>query len=116
MKVLDRDWVNCLRVWKWISENLPEGFSTASYTMKEFVIDHLKKQWLQKNGFNKHLQNDCFFCAYDKKHGSSCKHCPAVLVKPSFHCITSGYCWSENPIEFYQYILELDTIRKRGLK
>ena len=49
MKVLDRCWVNCLRMWKWLSENLPEGFLEKSNEEKEDIVDFLKNQWLEEN-------------------------------------------------------------------
>ncbi len=113
MKVLDRSWTNCLRMWKWISENLPDGFSEATNDMKYFVIENLKSQWLQENGFFKWLPNDCFFCAYDEKHGNGCASCPAGLVKKGFRCYDAPYHYAMKPIDFYQYINELDLERRK---
>ena len=114
MKVLDRCWKNCLRMWKWLSENLPEGFSESSNPMKEFVINGLKRQWLWKNKFTSPLQNDCFFCEYDKKHGDACGRCPAGLVKGGFHCADYNYHFAHDPVAFYQRIARLNPKRKVG--
>ena len=114
MKVLDRSWINCLRMWKWISEKLPDGVSESSNKMKEAVVESLKRRWLRKNKFTKPLQNDCFFCAYDRKHGSECKSCPAELVQHHFHCTDFNYHFTLNPVEFYNRIVRLDKKRKEA--
>ncbi len=112
MTVLDRSWKNCLRMWKWISENLPDGFSAASGAVKEFVIDTLKRTWLKKNRFTNKMSNDCFFCAYDEKYGDDCEHCPAKLVETHFHCGDWSYHYYFNPIEFYNRLIKYDKIRE----
>lgn len=112
MKVLDKSWVDCLRMWEWVSENIPEGFSTLSPWRKELVIDALKVTWLKENRFTKRRSNDCFFCEYDEKHGDGCNSCPARLVGRSFHCDDEDYSFRYNPVEFYQRIQALDKVRK----
>ena len=113
MNVLDRNWSNCLRMWRWISENLPDGFLNLPYDEKESIIDNLKAIWLKKNRFTNPLSNDCFFCNYDKQHNTEdCQSCPAKLVDPNFHCSGKGHSYLENPLVFYKYILYLNS--KRG--
>ncbi len=112
MKVLDRAWVNCLRVWKWVSENLPEGFSEMSKDKKEEIVSHLKRQWLEENQFTVYLNQDCFFCQYDKKHENNCTACPAVLVEQDFHCDADLYSYRHDPRAFYREILVLDAKRR----
>ena len=112
MKVLDRSWINCLRMWKWITENLPEGFSASSERTKEFVIGSLKRQWLRENKFTKPLSDACFFCEYDKKHGDECGHCPAGLVKRGFRCTNCSHHFAHNPVAFYHLITKLDSRRR----
>ncbi len=112
MKVLDRTWINCLRMWKWISENLPKGFSETTEEIKNFVIESLKRRWLRKNKFTELLPSDCFFCAYDKKHGNECKSCPARLVKRHFHCTDLEYNYAYEPVEFYNLLVKLDKKRR----
>ncbi len=112
MKVLDRSWKNCLRMWKWISENLPKGFSESSGGMKIFVVGSLKRHWLRKNKFTELLQDDCFFCAYDNKHGKRCEFCPAGLVKKHFRCTDTAYNYAYVPVEFYNKLVKLDKIRR----
>ena len=112
MKVLDRVWLNCLRMWEWISTNLPKGFSESSNSMKMYVIESLKRRWLRENKFTKLMENDCFFCAYDKKHGNECASCPARLVRKGFHCTDRDYHFAHDPIAFYQRITEFNSKRK----
>ena len=112
MKVLDRAWLNCLRMWEWISENLPDGFSESSSTMKETAINRLKRQWLWENKFTNPLPNDCFFCAYDKKYGNTCASCPARLVREEFHCANPPHHFAYNPVVFYHHITKLDLRRR----
>ena len=112
MKVLDRVWLNCLRMWEWISMNLPKGFSESNKPMKEYVINSLKRRWLRENKFTELMESDCFFCAYDKKHGNDCDFCPARLVKKDFHCTDCTYHFTHDPIAFYQRIVNLNLKRK----
>ena len=113
MKVLDRSWINCLRMWKWILENLPGGFSELNNNIKEFIVESLKRQWLRNNKNTKSLLNDCFFCAYDKKHGNVCDSCPARLVEKGFHCCDHSHHFTRQPIEFYHHLLELNSKRRK---
>ena len=114
MKVLERAWINCLRMWDWISANLPNGFRESSTGMKEFVVGSLKRQWLRENKFTKLITSNCFFCAYDKKHGHRCESCPAALVQKNFLCTDDTHHFAHDPIGFYQYLVKLNS--KRGLK
>ena len=115
MKVLDRSWINCVRMWKWISENLPNGFSESTDSIKRFIINHLKLQWLRENKFTKPLYHDCFFCDYDGKHGGSCEFCPAALVKEEFDCMENGFHYALDPMNFYHRILKLSKMRGRNV-
>ncbi len=115
MKTLDRSWINCLRMWKWISENLPEGFSEAGDFIKRFIIEHLKIQWLKENKFTKLLPSDCFFCEASGKGTGGCEKCPAALVKRGFCCREDGFHYALNPINFYHRILKLNKRRGRNV-
>ncbi len=114
MKALDRSWTNCLRMWKWISENLPDGFSKASKEIKDFIIDHLKQDWLKNNKFVRKILHDCFFCDYDNKHGKKCDNCPAVLAHPEcpFRCTDKRYNYAYEPILFYKELIDRNAKRK----
>ncbi len=111
MIVLDRSWKNCLRMWKWITENLPAGFSKKSHGDKEIIIDSLKKQWLKKNKFTNYIINACFFCEYDRHHQNDCCTCPAGLVESDFHCDNTEQSYRHDPIKFYIRVLELNIKR-----
>ncbi len=112
MKVLDRCWINCLRMWKWISENLPEEFSEKSGGDKEIIVIFLKKQWLKKNRFITRVTSNCFFCDYVRKHRGDCFDCPACLVDQKFHCFNEAYSCRYRPSDFYQEIWVLNARRR----
>ncbi|KKM77852.1 hypothetical protein LCGC14_1365870 [marine sediment metagenome] len=112
MKVLDKSWIDCLRIWKWITENLPDGFSETTKSIKDFIIESLKRQWLRENNFTKLLPNDCFFCAFDQNYGDECNSCPARLVEKHFHCTASEYNYAYEPEEFYNLLVKLDKKRR----
>ena len=112
MKVLDRSWINCLRMWKWLSENLPEGFLEKPPLVKSIIIDSLKEKWLEKNRFTAYINNDCFFCDYDSKHKNNCTTCPGRSVDPEFHCLDEAYSHKHRPSDFYRQILVLNAKRR----
>ncbi len=115
MKVLDRSWKNCLRMSKWISENLPDGFSELSDDIKRSIIGHLKLQWLGENRFTRPLLNNCFFCEFNESSDApmDCEKCPAGLVKKGFCCMEEDFHYALNPINFYRRILKLS--KRRGI-
>ena len=114
MKVLDKAWVNCLRMWKWITNNLPKGFSEATEEIKDFIIDHLKEDWIEDNNYTKIISQNCFLCDYDRKHNGNCRSCPAALVHPEcpFHCTDDEHNYAYEPVKFYQLIMSLNESRK----
>ncbi len=116
MKVLDRAWINCLKMWKWITNNLPEGFSEADDSCKDYIIDHLKQDWLKDNKFKKSIIQDCFLCEYDNKHKGDCDSCPALLAHPEhfFDCTDLNYNYAYEPILFYKEIMDRNERRKEG--
>ena len=115
MTNLDRTWKNCLRMWKWISENLPDGLQALDDCEKDTAITKLKRQWLADHGFVTHLFEDCFFCEYDEEEKSGCCSCPGKLVDPNFGCSENegDYDWSTHPKAFYRKLLELDKKRRQ---
>ena len=114
MKVLDRSWKNCLRMWEWIIHNLPEGFSEAGEETKDFIIYHLKQDWLKDNNYNRKISQNCFLCDYDMKHKGGCKSCPAVLAHPErpFHCTDGEHNYAYEPINFYEELMNRNARRK----
>lgn len=104
---LKESWINCLKMWSWIPENLPDGFSELSYGAKFDIIDNLKEQWLNDNGFAYFMLEHCFFCDY--RYG--CSTCPGRLVDKRFRCNpseSSSVSYVNNPKGFYERIKELN--------
>ena len=116
MTNLDRAWVNCLRMWKWISENLPEGFSKFYREDKKEAVNRLKTEWLRMFRFTREIEQSCFFCEYaeNPRLASRCCYCPAKIVEPNFHCnlTEDSVSWIMDPVGFYKNLMRLDVIRK----
>ena len=104
-----------MRMWKWVSENLPKWFSKMTRAEKQAVVEDLKTKWLEQNRFTSPISHDCFFCAYDGKHNDDCSTCPARQIKPTFHCTDKFYCWGIKPKNFYREIARLNLRRKRNV-
>lgn len=103
MKTLDRTWVNCLRMWKWISENWKKGDNVVT----------MKKRWLRNNGFNAgSIKNYCFFCDYHSNENEDCEICPGKLINSQFHCQNVTYNYYLKPKKFYAKLLHLNAKRK----
>ncbi len=124
MSNLDRTWKNCLRMWKWVSENLPKGFSVLDGDQKGVVVESLKVQWLKNHRFTVDLSSECFFCEYAWKQyhktpshkptrdgWPECDFCPAALVEPGFNCFDPAYRFDHNPKAFYCKLVALDKQR-----
>ena len=105
MTKLDRTWRNCLRMWKWVSENY-DG---------EVPMSQMKYKWLKENRFTKPIHGDCFFCdfAKDDPRDTGCHKCPGRLVSPRFTCTAVTYSYVTKTKKFYKKLLELDAKRKR---
>ncbi len=103
MTVLDRSWKNCLRMWKWISENWKEGDNIVA----------MKRRWLVKNKFDANSINAyCFFCDYRFDESFGCELCPGKLVNLRFYCQNKTYDYYSKPKKFYAKLLHLNAIRK----
>lgn len=107
MTKLDKCWINCLRMWKWIAE-VYDGLVT---------VTTLKKRWLKAHRFKQRIADYCFFCQYAKDAGDNrcngkvgCSHCPARLVSKAFMCTNTTYWWEEEPKAFYRKIVKLYAI------
>ena len=112
MTVLDRSWKNCLKMWKWITKNLPLAFLELSREEQEEIINKLKRQWVKENKFTNYIAQYCFFCEYDRNHKYDCSTCPARLVEPHFHCDDDLQSYRFDPLNFYIRMLELNIKRK----
>ena len=109
MTKLDRCWKNCLRLWKWVSENWTPNTNVAT----------LKPLWLKQHKFKKRIIASCFFCQYAEDHGENnfiaengCPECPGALVDARFKCGNIRYSYQRNPKAFYAKLLKLDAKRK----
>ena len=114
MTNLDRTWKNCLRMWKWISENLPKGFGKLCWEEKVSTVNALKTQWLRDHRFTKDIDENCFFCEYAGAHGGCRCNCPGILVNRHFHCnVGEQNCsWAGDPKGFYRELISLDKKRR----
>ena len=114
MKELDRAWINTLKMWEWVTKNLPDEFSEASESVKDFIIDHLKQDWLKNTRFRRKISRDCFLCEYDMGYEGDCENCPAVLAHPKrrFHCTDTKYNYAYEPIKFYEELMSRNARRK----
>ena len=114
MKKLDKTWINCLKMWEWITTHLPNGFSKASEEVKDFIIARLKQDWLKNNKFRRNIRQDCFLCEYDMEYEGNCENCPAVLAHPKrrFHCTDTKYNYAYEPIKFYEELMDRNARRK----
>jgi hypothetical protein len=106
---LNQTWKNCLRMWKWISEEW-DCISSAD-------VCQLKRQWMVEYMPGVPLISNCFFCDYDANHNTSmCDHCPGKLVSRSFDCTNRlSYNYVRQPKKFYKKLLQLDA-KRRGKK
>lgn len=107
-KKLRRVWINCLRMWKWISEQVIMYDLVADCA----TVDSLKKDWLEIHGFTKDISEDCFFCQYEseqprgeKKH--FCPNCPGRLANRQFSCTHEKYSYTKNPVGFYNKLVQI---------
>ncbi len=106
MTNLDRTWKNCLRMWKWVTE---QKKARPFKSMRD-----LKIEWLAIHGFKRVILCNCFFCecAGEKGAEPDCRKCPGKQVSRRFHCERySSYHWQNKPKAFYRKLLELDKKR-----
>ena len=116
MTKLDRTWKNCLRMWKWVSENLPKGFASNIGRIRRDIVYSLKVQWMKDHRYGE-MSNHCFFCGYKdtEYHFGECGSCPGSLANAKlkeFWCQGRGRDWGLNPKAFYRKLVELDKKRK----
>ena len=102
MTKLDRCWKNCLRMWKWVSENWEPGGS----------VSDLERQWIEFVFDGDEPEMSCFFCHYAIQISDNCKDCPGRMADASFGCGKASYNWSSKPKAFYRKLLQLDAKRR----
>jgi len=110
---LDDTWKNCLSMWRWIAKEV-KGNSPHS-------VDTLKAMWLTANGFaDIRVYNNCFFCHYVSQTPSYDESidcfplCPGGKVAKDFDCFNKRYCWSKDPIKFYNKLVSLNKKRLKN--
>lgn len=106
---LDTAWTDCLAMWKYIA-------NTYAKTHEPAVV--LKTRWLRGNGYEpRDVVAGCLFCHYDSQCDNTqmnCSFCPGELVDPFFSCECRDYNWRARPIEFYEKLLALDSLRHKS--
>lgn len=110
---LESCWKDCLDMWKSIAD--------TARIKPELNIAREKALWLYRN--HKRAYHNCFFCQYAINVGSpresidvkgyGCRNCPGVLVDASFDCGDDYYDYEEQPILFYEKLVELNKKRKK---
>lgn len=113
---LDKTWDNCLRMWKWIAEQVKriKNWDAYSYAFQKNVIETLKRSWCKENGYNE-LEYDCFFCEFANSvyvRSFNCDdNCPARKINKWFWCDNNSYHFTKEPLKFYAKLLALNKIR-----
>ncbi len=101
---LDETWEFCIKMTKWIAEEMRRDSSQR--------VGTLKKAYLAQNHPDLHLCNNCFFCDYDDDNDNECKACPARLVESSFDCRNDAYNYYWRATDFHKELVRLNKIRK----
>jgi len=104
---LDQTWKECLRQWRWISQQ------------KGDIID-LKSAWVKKNSYvgKNEPEAACFFCEYVNKRDLDCDSCPGRKVDKLFYCKNDSYSYLWKHKAFYNKLRSLNRKRltKRRIK
>ena len=108
---LEEAFVNCIDMWVYICDQLPEEFYELSETEKENLIETLKHDYVGGD-----MHNACYFCEYaaqvDKDSLVRCCYCPGQLVQKSFRCDSPEYNYIDDPVKFLEKVQQLNEIRK----
>jgi len=108
---LDEIWDECDRMWqdmKRLFQKHPVGPECLAS-----VLTKTKELWLIENGYCiADFWAGCFFCSVT----NVCDQCPGRQVDPAFDCADfKGHkAFDQYPIEFADYIHELNLERKGG--
>ncbi len=105
---LKKTWTECLRMWKWIAEQVEAG---SKKTGKK-----LKDEWMEKNNYSGIVMCNCFFCEYTARHKHGCESCPGHLVDKTFNCNNNSYNFYWKPIAFYKELTKLHNLFLLELK
>jgi hypothetical protein len=119
---LDEAWDWCISMWSSISRRCLKDTDTR--------VNAMKMQYLEKHGIKPdELDQDCFFCQYDRmmetkskanQYGLSvekfleehdemgdCQFCPGKLIDHTFHCTSPYYHFEDKPRHFYKKVRQL---------
>ena len=111
---LNETWRLCLKMWKWIAEQVKAGRIEG--------VERLKGEWLEKNWTGEPLENDCFFCKssnyYNTRAACGCVlgMCPGKLVNKRFSCCRKTYHYKHHPIAFCNKLVSLNRKRLKAKK
>ena len=135
---LDQAWEECLKMWRWIVEQLDAGRDEGVCALKEEYVRNIgltpHKPVNQGGGadLDKVLVADCFFCEYNEQHDGNnedegeevwdeedwefvqeghCDQCPGTKVDVRFQCSSSEYSYCSSPRLFLKEIERLNKIR-----
>ena len=108
---LDQTWTECLKMWKWITEQIKKDVELDN-------VCELKERWLEEHGYEEdEILEGCFFCEYTKGHKRICSEdCPGAKVDKGFGCTEVEYAYDDEPIAFYEKLLSLNRKRKARKK
>ena len=95
---LDETWVQCLKMWKWITQP----------AFAEIAVYELKGRWLKQHGFSD-VNAACLFCEYVGYNGGIA--CPGRLVDKEFNCRDIKYSFRWHRAKFLKELLRLSKIR-----
>lgn len=109
---LGQAYKDCLRMWKWIAEQVEGGCIDDVCTLKYRWLEEKQKKYAIGS-----LSSNCFFCHYDMLKAdigdAACKYCPGRIVDKRFNCINTSYDHLAEPVKFYKKLLKLDEKRRR---
>ena len=118
---LNQTWTLCLKQWKWIIDQPPEGLTEPALSSHVWL---LKVEWLKEHGYGyagMTIWNDCFFCERARQQSGKdggeggklwdeelgiCLWCPGRLISKQFNCMNISYDFSKEPRRFYKKLLE----------
>lgn len=116
----DIAWTECLKMWKWISDEIIAGYNDKTDLGHTYIVHDLKRKWLRENGYkNISLDNHCFFCelAGGWNGGKGCSKCELYIHGNGFICNDESYelygkfNYQSFPISFYKKIVEINNNR-----
>jgi len=107
---LKTSWKKCLTQWAYVIRARQYDRARGREPRD---VDSLKTKWLRTHGHEtKDFLFHCFFCEYNRRHGSKCLACPGKKVDPGFYCSCPDYDYIEKPEAFYKKLCELNPYKE----